>query len=186
MFEKGKQFIKDHKGEVILAGCVVGVSIFGIWYSYHTKASIEKMLVKKIGGGIVLDVPENVLNDAINIAVDREVGKAINKVSLEIGANARKDMQTIIMAEVNWAHTQIVNEVSNEVAKQVANIDTRKLSEEVRTKAKQMVIDKFDNNLDSLLTDFNDKLSNVAKIYESIAETMTKRKDSEAVLRIGV
>ena len=116
----------------------------------------------------------------------KEVVKAVKHISKEISYNTRTDIQRAVKSEVDSAHSTIVSSVSVTLAKQAADIDMQKLKKEVKEKAKEMIVEKFDDNLESLLGEFNNKLSDISKIYSSIAESMTKKQGSGTTLTIGV
>ena len=61
----------------------------------------------------------------------------------------------------------------------------KKLSDNIKEKAEQKIVDKFDDNLDDLLDKFNGKLDDVSKIYRSIANTISSNREKETILRIG-
>jgi len=167
---------------------IVGISLglLSMGYSFYNQKRIEKTLIDKISNGITLDISDAIVNEAVNVVVEREATKAVKDISMEISLNTRMDIRNAIKSEVDSARSKITSSVSDEIATQAANIDMRKLKEEVKDKAKGIIIEKFDDNLDSLLADFNDKLSNVSKIYSSIADSMTRKKESETILRIGI
>jgi len=165
---------------------IVGISLglISIGYSFYNQAKLERTLINKMADGITLDISDTMMNEAVNVAVEKEVAKAVKNISREISYTARTDIHNAVKAEVDLAQSSIVSSVSDEIAEQVADIDLRKLKEEVREKAKEMVVAKFDDNLDSILDDFKERLSSISKIYGSIADGITKK--SETVFKIGV
>jgi hypothetical protein len=59
------------------------------------------------------------------------------------------------------------------------------LRSEVKEKAKDIVLEKFNDNLDSLVKDFSQNLTNMSKMYGAIADNMVK-KPEETVLKIRI
>ena len=100
-------------------------------------------------------------------------------------STVRNDIHKEVKTSVDAAYSHVRSSVTDEVARQVANMDMNKLREEVKNRAKELVVEKFDANLNGLLEEFNGSLSNVSKIYSSIADSMTKKKDSEMTFKIG-
>jgi len=94
-------------------------------------------------------------------------------------------VQLIKQSSVDESYSDVRKEVASRVAKDISNLDFGLLRNQVKEEAKQLVIDKFNNNLDSLLNDFNQNLTNVAKIYESISDNMVG-KQKETVFKIGI
>ena len=167
---------------------IVGISLglLSIGYSFYNQTKIEKTLISKMADGIALDISDSMVSEAVNAAVEKEVVKAVKHISKEISYNTRTDIQRAVKSEVDSAHSTIVSSVSVTLAKQAADIDMQKLKKEVKEKAKEMIVEKFDDNLESLLGEFNNKLSDISKIYSSIAESMTKKQGSGTTLTIGV
>lgn len=169
--------------QISLAGAALGVT--SLCYSVYSQRKFKKDLVNKISDGLYIEVSSAVVDEAIGIAVEREVSKAIKNVSERIYYTAHNDIHKEVKLAVDNSFTSIKTSVSADVAKEVANIDMRRLKRDVEEKAKEMIVEKFDGNLDSLLTDFNNQLSNVSKIYASFADSISK-KNSEATIKIGI
>lgn len=131
-----------------------------------------------------VDISQAVIDRAIDKAVDREVNKAVRQISYEVTENMRKEIKTQVRASVNDAYSDIRKSVSKQIADDVARLDMDELKREVREQAKDAVLEKFNENLDSMLQDVNQNLTNVSKIYSSIADSMV-RKPQETILKIG-
>lgn len=170
----------------------IAASIIAIGYSIYTQRKLNGILttidlsIDEVSKGITVDISDAMIEKAINKVVDREVVKVIKTVSNEVLRTIRSDIHKEVKVSVNDSYQNIKTSVTKEVSEQVANMDMRRLKEEVKEKAKDLVIEKFDGNLESLLADFNNSLSNVSKIYNSIADSMVKKKESEAVFKIGL
>lgn len=164
----------------------VALGAVSLVYTFYIKRQFERDIVNKISEGLPIDIPNEIINEAIEIAVGREVSKVVTSVSSQIVFNARQDIHREVKSTVEDSFSRIKSSVSAEVAKEVANIDMRRLKRDVEEKAKELIVEKFDGNLDSLLSDFNGNLKNVAKIYSSIADSLSKKNNSEAVFKIGI
>ncbi len=171
---------------------IVGIVVGGIAivYSAYVHIKVRKISaaidssVEELSQGVMVDVSDAIIDKAVARAVDREVDKATRSATYTAIEQVRKDIQRTVRTSVEESYSDVRASVSNEVAKQVANLDMTRLKADVREKAKDLVIAKFDDNLDTLLQDFNQSLSNVRKIYDSIADSVTK-KQAETVFRIG-
>ena len=88
---------------------------------------------------------------------------------------------------IEQEYSSIKDVVLNNISEEAAKIDVRRVRYDVEKAAKEKALEKFDDNLDDILENFNDQLKNTSKIYTSIADSMTKYKsnDSGTVLRIG-
>jgi DNA primase large subunit len=174
-----------------IAGMVIGlVSIAYTIYvqtrgdrSYSLVAGLIGDSINKTSDDIKVEISEAIVEQATIKAVNREVEKIVKVASTNTEYAIRKDIYNEVKQAVDSSFTDVRKAVSDEVSRQVANIDMSRLKAEVKEKAKDLVIAKFDENLDSLLQDFNQSLSNVRKIYDSIADSVTKK--PENVFRIG-
>jgi hypothetical protein len=169
----------------ILTGAVAIVYTGFVHSKTKKTGDIIKESVNSISKDIEVDVSKAIIDEAVTKAVDREVSIAVKRVSSEVADGIRHDIRSKVKSSVDDSYSTIKESVSTEVAKQVAFLDIKSLRDRVKEEAKQMVLDKFNENLDSLLQDFNQNLTNVSKIYESIADKMTK-KPQETILKIGV
>lgn len=179
-----------------VAGVTLGVLSIGYTVFVNIKAHKTQKDVKRVIGileksidGIAKDISVDISQDIVNAAVDRAVTRETERVARNISSEAstylRTNINSSVKDEIDSAHTKVNKAVSDAVARQVANLDIKKLEAEVKEKAKEMVLEKFDNNLDFLLQDFNQNLSNVSKIYSSIAEKMTKQ-ETDKVFKISL
>ena len=176
-------------GKLSIIGIVTGAIAIG--YTFYVQMRVGKVgslidaSINELSGNITVDISKEIIDKAVDKAVDREVDKAVRSASYSALENVRKDIQRAVRTSVDDSYSDIRASVSNEVSRQVANIDMDRLKAEVREEAKALVITKFDDNLDSLLQDFNQSLSNVRKIYDSIADSVASKKQSDTVFRIG-
>jgi len=173
---------------------IIGVGIVGVVASAYTRylhIKVNELLavIESSADGLSKDISVNVsdaiIEKAVSRAVDREVGKAIKSISYDVTSTVRNDIHKEVKTSVDAAYSHVRSSVTDEVARQVANMDMNKLREEVKNRANELVVEKFDANLNGLLEEFNGSLSNVSKIYSSIADSMTKKKDSEMTFKIG-
>jgi ketopantoate reductase len=169
----------------------LGIGAVGFCYAAYLHMRLKNMedviesSINNISKDVNIDIPETMVDKAVNRAMEREVEKAVRAASHEVISRIRKDIQSEVRASVNESYSDIRKSVSDEIAKQVANMDLRPLRDDVKEKAKQMIVEKFNENLDSLLQDFNQNLTNVSKIYGSIADSMASKK-SDPVIKIGI
>lgn len=160
-----------------LAGIVIAIGYAGfVHYKMHKINNIIEETIDEVTDTIHVDIAPTIIKEATDRAIDREVNQAIRTVSYEVTQKIRKDMQMEVRLAVSETYSNTRKSVSDEVAKQVSKLDINLLQADVKKKATQLVMDKFQADLDSLLQDFNDNLKNVSKIYESIAESMSNKK----------
>lgn len=132
-----------------------------------------------------LDVDASIVEKAVQLSVNREVGYMVTSAANAIVRDASADMRVKVDRAVNSVYKDVTDAVSKEVAKHVANLDMGALTAKVRTEAKEAILEKFDDNLDDVLGDFKENLGHVSKIYGSIADTLAKKSDHEMTFKVG-
>jgi len=174
--------------QLSIIGICTGVAAIAYTGYVHYKSNKTGHLIAdsidNVSKDIDVVISDIVIEEAVKVAVEREVNKAVKEISYQINNNVSRDIKKEVKSVVDAAYADIRKSVSKEVSVDVANLDIDKLKADVKEEAKEIVLSKFNGNLDSMLQDFNQNLTNVSRIYTSIAETMTK-KPSETVFKIG-
>ena len=166
------------------------VGVVAGWGSNHRKmrklAEKVDMTLEGLERATKEDIQEAILEEAVRNAAEHKVEKWARISAAQIQADMKKDISDRVKKEVAAAEGLVTKQVAETIAAQVAKIDEDALRKEVTKEAKQLIVDKFDDKLDGLLEDFNQNLSNVSKIYSSIASTVSKNGGGkEMVFRIG-
>ena len=162
-----------------VAGLIAGVA--SISYSVYQAIKIKRLenligvAVDKLSTKIDVEVPNALVREAIDLAVERDVARTVRIESMEVRCNVQNDLQKKVANSVSASFSNIKASVSEEVKKQVSNIDISELRRDIKEEAKAKVLQKFDGDLDAILGDFNQNLSNVSKIYNSIATNIAKK-----------
>lgn len=174
-------------------GCL-GV-LFGtvaIGYSMYVNKKMERLAdkidkaVDDLSEDITVDISDNLIEKATDRAVEREVGRSVKIAVASVSKDIRNDIHKEVKSSVQAAYSDIKSNVSKEVERQVGNIDISDVRKEVVEKGKQAALDKLNTSLDDILDKFNQDLHNVSRIYESIANRMTKEKnEKEMVFKIS-
>lgn len=168
--------------------------IFGIGclgYAMYTTAKMS-MVAKKLdktiddlSKDITVDLPDRIVEKAVDKAVDREARRAVTEATSKAVKSITNDIHKEVKNAVDTAYTDLKDDVSKEMKRQVEKIDISDLRKEVVKAAKERVAEKFDDDLDEILNKYNADLSNVSKIYKSIADKMTGNNDNEMIFKIG-
>ena len=163
--------LKDTK---IVIGMVVTISAVGyIGYLHSRLNRVSKMVqvaVDDLAAKTEITISDDILDRAVQKAVDREVSYISSKITRDLNTEIRFQVKD----SVDLSSTLIKSSVSKEIERQVKNIDISDMQIEVVNRAKEAVAEKFDKKLDGLLEDFNDQLQSVQKIYSSIAKSMAR------------
>ena len=166
--------------------------LIGVGYGIcaHTKLSkVSNRLDKSIddlADGTDIDIPEELVNKAVEKAVQAEAKRAVERATNETISAMKKDIHAEVQREVNKEYDSIKNSVLKEITASASKIDAFKVRRDVEEAAKKAALDKFDDNLDDILEKFNENLDNTSRIYSSIRETLTKSSNSgkEFVVRL--
>ena len=160
--------IKIFLGLVTVVG---GAGYIGYLHNKVNKLSgMIEVAVDDLSSKVKVDISEDLLDAAVQRAVDRE----INYISSRITRDLNMEIRAQVKGSVNTSSTEIKASVATEIANQVKRIDISDMEREVVARAKDAVADKFDRKLDNLLEEYNENLQNVKKIYGSIAKSITK------------
>lgn len=178
-------------GLVGFVGIALGLVGVGYAIGTHTKmAKISDNLERSIddlASQVPVDIPNDMIERAVEKAVSYEVKQAVCKVTDKVKHDVEYDMHKQISGAIEEEYSNIKETVLKNITEEAAKIDVKRVRYDVEKAAKEKALEKFDDNLDDILENFNDQLKNTSKIYTSIADTMTKYKsnDSGTVLRIG-
>lgn len=158
----------------IILSALTAIGAAGYIGYLHSKinkiSALIEVAVDDLSSNTEVTISQDILDLALQKAVDREV----SYISAKISRDVDKEIRSQIKYSVEEASSDIKDSVSTELAKQVKNIDISGMEREVIRKAKDAVAEKFDRKLDGILDDFNGNLENVQKIYSSIAKSMAK------------
>lgn len=171
-----------------VGGCIVG--LLGVGYAMGSKKKVNDICKKidksidDISNDIDIDISDKIIDDAVDNAVAREVGKQVSNATQRIITNVKNDMHAQVKTAVDEEYKNIRGSVTDKISKEVSKINMKELSNDVVEKAKETVMEKFDNDLDDILEKYNRDLDNVSKIYKSIANTMSKDDDKAITFKM--
>jgi hypothetical protein len=124
-------------------------------------------MARALENGIIPNVIQNDGSSVVDITYDYEAA--------DVTAELRTEIKNKVRIAVSDAFASVKGSVSDETKRQVAKLDISELRTEVKEEAKEKILAKFDGDLDDILTEFNQNLANVQKIYTSIAENISKK-----------
>lgn len=97
----------------------------------------------------------------------------MDNAAADVISKIKSDIHSEVSSVVSDERKKISEKVTDTIAEEVSKIDEDELRKDVVSKAKEQIAAKFDNKLDDILEDFNSNLSNVSRIYRSIAQTIS-------------
>ena len=115
-------------------------------------------------------------------AAERRARYAVDNAAADVISKIKSDIHSEVSAAVSDERKKISEQVTNTIAEKVSKIDEDDLRKDVVAKAKDQIAAKFDNKLDDILEDFNSNLSNVSRIYRSIAQTIAGTQNARDVM----
>lgn len=168
------------------------VGLIGVGYAVCAHSKLAKVSdrldkgIDEVANNMEFDIPEELINKAVERAVAIEAKKAVERATNESIATLKKDIHSEVTKEVNREYDELKSTVLKEITASAAKIDTARVRRDVEEAAKEAALEKFDDNLDDILEKFNESLSNTSKIYSSIRDAITKSSNSgkEFVVRL--
>lgn len=163
----------------------IGVGIAGLYFAARTAEKMEKA-VNDLSKNIDIDVSDSIVGKAVEKAVDHAAGEAVSRESRNAVERIRSDIHREVRAAVDSAYADLKDEVAKELHKQVANVDLKRISDEITEKASEKVMARIDDDLDDILDKYNGHLEKVTKVYSSITDTLSKfNRDKELSFRLS-
>lgn len=171
----------------------IGLGLVGIGYALGTHSKMAKISdnlersIDDLASQVPVDIPNDMIERAVEKAVAYEVKQAVGKVTDVVKCDVKHDMHKQVSDAIEQEYSNIKEVVLSDLIDEAAKIDAKRVRYDVEKAAKEKALEKFDDNLDDILENFNDQLKNTSKIYTSIAESMTNKykADGGTVLRIG-
>lgn len=189
---KGGIFMNRNSYDI--GNIIVGiVGLVGIGYAIGTHTKLSKISerldrgIDELSDNMEIDIPEELVNKAIDKAVQIEVKRAAEKASYDTVTAMKKDIHIQIKSAIDNEYDNLKDSVLKEITNEAAKIDASRVRRTVEEAAKKAALEKFDDNLDDILEKFNDNLDNTSRIYSSIRDTLTKNADSNKgfTVRLG-
>lgn len=181
-----RRYNTENWGNLIIGAIAVAAVGYGI--AMHTKlAKVSERLDKGINDladNVEIDIPEALVNKAVEKAVTSEAKKAVEKATTDALDELKRDIHSSVSAAVDKEYENIKSTVLKKATDEAAKIDTVRVRRDVEKAAYNVAMEKFNDNLDDILGKFNDNLNNVSKIYSSMATAATKTPDKEFTFKL--
>lgn len=175
------------KWERIACITLSGISVVAAIFCYKDLRKSLRLIGKAtdhISQLTTIDVERNVIDQAINGAANREVGRTVSRAMRAVEDGIVEETQKRVHAAVQQSYGKIQKAITDAIAKEAANVNKDDIMREATERAKDLIVEKFDGKLDDLLSEYNRNLDNVGKIYQSIAKTMTENHGKDVVMKL--
>lgn len=176
-------------GIVGLVGITIGLVGLGYAFGTHSKmAKISENLDRSIddlASRTPVDIPNGMIEKAVEKAVAYEVKQAVVKVTDGVTAEIKRDIHKQVGDAVEGEYAKIKDDVLEELVTAASNIDTKRVRSDIERAAKARALEKFDDNLDAITDEYKGYLESVSKIGKTFADAVTHQDRKETILRIG-
>lgn len=175
------------KWERIACITLCGISVVAAIFCYKDLKKTMRLIRKStdhISDLTAIDVERSMIDQAINAAADREVGRTVKRAIRSVEDSIVDETQKRVRSAVQQNYGKIQKTVTDAIAREAANVSRDDIMREATERAKELIVEKFDGKLDDLLSEFNRNLDNVGKIYQSIAKTMTENRGKDVVMKL--
>ena len=178
-------------GNTIKALVGIGVTILtglGLVDLFEHRETNKKigMSLKELKDASKDCIKESLVDAAVESAAETAVNEQLTKLREGALASAKVQMYDEVRKAVTAASSQIKKEVSDRISTEASMIDMTALKKSAREKAEEKILNKFDGNLEDLLSKFNDNLGNIQKIYGGIADAISKGRESDKSFKISL
>ena len=132
----------------------------------------RKKKISEIAKNLSVDIPEKVLNRAIDIAVTDACNREIESGKRIAIAAVKDEIKSQVKKTVDKETDKLKPKVEDEINRQIKRIDIDDVRKDVISEAKDKVARKFENDLDDILDKHNEELDKITRIYSSIADKL--------------
>lgn len=180
---------------VISAGTSTGVCI---WKQKQLETEMDRFTIEaraqrselsdsieKLSKTITVDVEDAYIHSIVETAVNRETSAQIKVAANSAVQSIKTDMSKKIQKEINKSYEDLRASVKAEMERQVGQIDLDDIRKEIIAEGKEAATKKFKKDLDKIIEQYNDNLTQITTIYGSIADTLKNANNKSTTLTIG-
>lgn len=147
----------------------------------HRLNSMLRNAISRVDEMTEVRVSEGIVNRGITEAVNRETSKAAQRAVQAVSDNMSRQVEKRVTEAFKANYGALQETIAAQVAKEAAKINKDDLMDSVIELAKDKVAEQFDEKLDDILAGYNKSLDNVGKIYQSIADSMSKKDGGKGI-----
>ena len=150
----------------ILGGTVVS-SVGVLAFFNYRKAKISE-----IAKNLSVDIPEEVLRQAISKAAEREANSRMNRIDSVAFSSYDVTLRSEIKKAIENQKSNIKSDVKEELERKVKHIDIDDIRQEIIDEVSAKATKKLERDMDDILDKHNDELDKINRIYSSIADKL--------------
>ena len=184
--EKEKDPVKemDHKlfrfgeGCIVVAGVVFVASLACLGYSVIRNRQMNRMIeeaVGKVGELTPVNISDAIIDKAVTEAIDREVRKAAESASAKALTEISTETVKRVRGAVEGKYGALTRMISDQVAAEASKINHDKLMNDILSSASATAAEKFNEQLDTIIANYNENLGNISAIYQKLADSLSDK-----------
>lgn len=163
---------------IVTVGITVGTAAVAlgsvVLYKISNFAKRFDKSVAELSKSTVDDIQRVVVQDAVDKAAKNSVNDYMRDMNRVVLSEAQRELQKEAAKAVDEARKDIQSRVTDEVSSEVSRIDIDEMRREVRQKAEQKVLSKFNDDLQDVADKFGQSLRGVGNIYSTVANDIRK------------
>lgn len=160
-----------------IIGCLFGLAGLGfsIWQSMNMRDTTKKLdlTIDDVSRRTNVEVSDSIVEKAIERAVNRQVNRAADEAIDKVRNDIHDEITKRVRKEVDTQYNRIAEETSERVSQQVAEIDEYSFRDRLQKKAEELMLKRFEHDLDGLRTEYSRKLGSQVKTFTAIEDTLT-------------
>ena len=164
-----------------LSAVAAGVIASIVYSNNRAKKTEERFLravddaAEKLSGEIEVDIPEEMVNRALQIAIVRDSEKFVKQAVTAIQKETTNNLETEIKTEVNKAYSDVKSQIREKLNAAVGKVDISEVRKEVVADAKYEAAKRLRSDMDDILNDYK---KSVEKAKEELEDTLSDCKGS--------
>lgn len=167
---------------VINVSVVVAGFVASALYANHKARKTEERFLEaiddaaeKLSDGIEVDIPEDMVNRALQIAIVRDSEKFVKQAVANIQKETTDNLHTEIKTEVNKAYSDVKSQIREKLNEAVGKVDISEVRKEVISDAKYEAAKRLRSDMDDILDDYKRAVTDAK---EELNSTLSDCKDS--------
>ena len=158
---------------------LLGVGVNAAYESHQTNKKIGKA-AEELKNASIKDISDGLLQEAVTRAADLAVDRYIKTDNDAILSKAMTRLGNEVSSLVNSRYNDVTKDVSDRIAKHVADLDhPDRIRRAVMEKAEQILLDRFDDDLDDLKEKAKDAFDDANDRYEEKLEDLSDKFESK-------
>lgn len=160
---------------VAAALALLGIGAGTLYENHQTNKKVGKSM-EELKNASVREISEGLLKEAVAKAADMAVDKYVRSDNDSILSKANSRLGSEIENLVRSRYDEVTDDVSGRLAKHVAQLDNPdKLKKAVRERAEDILVKRFDNDLDDLKRRAEDAFEDANERYENKLEDVVEK-----------